>query len=52
MIAIKIYNLPFSVTFKKVNYFFKGFDVVPKSVVFGKNESGKNNGVGCILMKT
>lgn len=49
---MKIRGLPYSARYEEVADFFKGFNIVPKSVVLGLNQEGRKNGFGAILFET
>lgn len=51
MVAIKVRGLPYQTAYEEVSDFFRDFQYIEKSVVFGLGHDGRKNGFGAILFK-
>lgn len=49
--ALKIRGLPWESTIKDIEKLFKGKDLIPESIKFGKNYKGLPNGIAVVLFK-
>lgn len=48
-VAVELKGLPFQITFKQIEDFFKGHDYYPRSVIVGRGPDGYRNGNAIIL---
>lgn len=49
---MRIDGLPWKAELSHVNFFFQGYKFIHNSIIFGKDETGKSNGLGAILFHT
>ena len=49
---MKVRGLEFKARYEDVNNFFRDYDYIEKSVVFGENKEGRKSGFGAILFES
>lgn len=52
MIAVRIHGLAWKIETSEVSDFFQEYNPVPDSVIIGKGEDGRNNGLGAIAFES
>ena len=52
MVAVRIFGLPWRVEVDEIAAKFGEYGFVPNSIILGKAEDGRNNGLGSLLFKT
>lgn len=52
MVAVRIHGLAWRAEPEEVAEFFADYKVIPDTVIMGKGEDGRNNGLGSILFET
>lgn len=52
MVAVRIHGLAWRVETSEVEEFFAAYKIIPDSVILGKGDDDRNNGLGAICFET
>jgi RNA recognition motif-containing protein len=52
LIGLKLRGLPFQIKVKDIQTFFSGYNCIPSSIILGKNQEGRANGLASVLFLT
>lgn len=50
--ALRMRGLPFRATDEEIEKFFTGYDIMPNSIKYKLDESGRKSGQACIMFNT